>query len=195
MFRRWWTKPLLALALLATCAMAARLWLARKALEEGNASLAKGDMEAGIASLTDAIRFNPRMVVAYNNRAYAYNNRGDLDSAVADCDAALRLDPESAEAYNIRGGAYQKKGDVDRAIADYTEAIRLNPEMATAYNNRGSAYKIKGDLDQAIAVLRPRGGLRHEERAGQGHSGLHPGRSPRPGIRFGVCQSRYRLPT
>ena len=99
----------------------------------------------------EAIRLDPKLAMAYNNRGFDDSKEGDLDHVIADCDEAIRLDPKLAWAYHKRGLAYNKKGDLSRAIADYDEAIRLNPKYDIAYLNRGLAYGKKGDLSRAIA--------------------------------------------
>ena len=91
-------------------------------------------------TINEALRLDPKLAMAYNNRGFAYSKKGDLDRAIADFDEAIRLDPKYALAYLNRGNAYYRKGDQDRAIADYNEAIRLDPKLALAYYNRGIAY-------------------------------------------------------
>ena len=112
--------------------------------------VANNDQEA-IERYTQAIKLNPQMFRAYNNRGNAYRRKGDNDRAIADYDKAIELNPDYTRAYNNRGNAYRRKGDNDRAIADYDKAIELNPDYTRAYNNRGNAYRRKGDNDRAIA--------------------------------------------
>jgi tetratricopeptide (TPR) repeat protein len=121
------------------------------AFARGFAYGAKGDNDHAIAAYSEAIRFDPKDAVAYNNRGRAYRAKGDNDRAVADYNEAIRVDPKYVEAYNNLGVAYIAKGDNDRAIANYNETIRLDPKYAIAYQNRGFAYGAKGDNDHAIA--------------------------------------------
>ena len=67
---------------------------------------------------TEAIRLDPKLAMAYNNRGIAYDEKGEYDKAIADCSEAIRLDPKTAAAYSNRGLAYADKGDSDKAIAD-----------------------------------------------------------------------------
>ncbi len=120
------------------------------AFSRGFAYAAKGDSEHAIVAYGEAIGFDPKDAIAYNNRGVAYSFKGDYDHAIADYSEAIRLDPNFVGAFDNRGRAYRAKGDNDHAIADYTEAIRLNPKYAVVYNDRGIAYRAKGDNDRAI---------------------------------------------
>jgi tetratricopeptide (TPR) repeat protein len=120
------------------------------AFARGFAYGAKGSIDRAIAEYDDAIRFDSKDAVAYNNRGLAYRSIGFNDRAIADYTEAIKLDAKYIEAHNNRGLAYSAKGDNDRAIADYSEVIRLDPKFVGAYNNRGFAYAAKGDYDHAI---------------------------------------------
>jgi tetratricopeptide (TPR) repeat protein len=121
------------------------------AFSRGFAYGAKGDNDHAIVEYSEAIRFDPKDPIAYNNRGAAYSAKGDYDHAIADYTEAIRLNPKVASAYINRGRAYRAKGEIDHAITDYNTAIKLDPEFAVAYNNRGLAYGAKGDNDHAIA--------------------------------------------
>jgi Flp pilus assembly protein TadD len=121
------------------------------AFSRGVACGAKGDYDHAITAYSEAIRFEPKSPIAYNNRGVAYFNTGDNDHAIADYAESIRLDPKVANAYANRGRAYRAKGDNDHAIADYARAIKLDAKYAAAYNNRGLAYGAKGDSARAIA--------------------------------------------
>ncbi|MCZ7554607.1 MAG: tetratricopeptide repeat protein [Anaerolineales bacterium] len=120
-------------------------------LQSGEVRRKQGDHEGAIADYTEALRLNPALVVAYNNRGLARREKGDLDGAIADYTEAIRLNPGFAVAYTNRGYMFQEKGDLDGAIADYTEAIRLDPKDKWPYNRRGYARLVQGDHDGAIA--------------------------------------------
>ncbi len=121
------------------------------AFSRGVASGARSDYGRAVAAYSEAIRYDPKYPIAYNNRGVAYFKMGDNDHAIADYDAAIKLNPKVPSAWANRARAYREKGDNDRAIADYTKAISLDAKFAAAYNNRGLAYGAKGDNDRAIA--------------------------------------------
>ena len=100
--------------------------------------------------MDQAIRLDPKLANAYNNRSLAYNNKGDYDRAIADLDEAIRLDPKLANAYNHRGWVYYKKGDIGRAVADVNEAVRLDPKYASARERRGHILLASGDAKAAL---------------------------------------------
>jgi tetratricopeptide (TPR) repeat protein len=120
-------------------------------LSQSYTDISNGDYDRAIATVSEAIRLDPKNALAFVNRGIAYARKGDHDRAIADYNEAIRLDPKNALAFANRGLAYERKGDHDRAIADYNEAIRLDPKIALAFVNRGIAYGNKGENDRAIA--------------------------------------------
>jgi tetratricopeptide (TPR) repeat protein len=121
-------------------------------VSQGNTDFNNGDYDRAIASLSEAIRLDPKSAIAIVYRGAAYARKGDNDRALADYTGAIRLDPKNAVvAFLYRGVAYGNKGDNDRALADYNEAIRLDPKNAVAFLYRGAAYRDKGDYDRALA--------------------------------------------
>ncbi len=121
------------------------------AFSRGVAAGIKGSYDYAITAYSEAVKFDPKFPIAYNNRGVAYFKKGDNDHAIADYTDAIRLKPKVAAAYVNRGRAYGAKGDHDHAIADYTKAIGIDVKYAAAYNYRGLAYGAKGDHDRAIA--------------------------------------------
>jgi lipoprotein NlpI len=111
----------------------------------------KGITTAPSPTFSEAIRLDPRLASAYNNRGNAYGAPGNTGRAIADFDEAIRLEPKYAVAYNNRGSTYLSQGRIAPAIADFDEAIRLDPKFVFAYVDRGNAYRARGDNDRAIA--------------------------------------------
>jgi len=118
---------------------------------------AQGRTEDAIAAYSEAIRLDPGLSQAYNNRGLSYIKLGEYLRANQESDQAIRIDPRLAQAYNNRGFSYSNLGQYQKAILDYDEAIRLNPRFALAYSNRGSAHdemskpqKAIDDFDRAI---------------------------------------------
>ena len=108
-------------------------------------------LETAMDAYDKAIRLNPSLSEAYNNRGVAKKNIGHHEEAIADYDEAIKLKPDYAEAYGNRGNAKNGLGCHEEAVADYDEAIRLKPDYAAAYNNRGVAKKNIGHHEEAIA--------------------------------------------
>ena len=105
---------------------------------------ARHDHNRAIRDFAEAIRFNPKYLLAYISRATSYNHKGkfdrairsvsytrkgDFDQAIRDADTAIKIKPDLAAAYAIRGHAYGKTGDIARARADYVHALKLKPNF------------------------------------------------------------------
>ena len=99
----------------------------------------RGQLDEAVQAYTEAIRFDPGLVQAYNNRGAANINLGKPELAIPDLDEAIKLRPNLAVAHSTRGMAHTSLGQLDRAVRDLNEAIRLNPKFADAYSGRGIA--------------------------------------------------------
>ena len=120
--------------------------------ERGYVSANDKNFAEAIRCYTEAIRLEPELAVAYNNRGNIYSrDKGDTKSAIKDYDKAIRLKPDYADAYNNRGNARSNNNDLQGALADYDEAIRLKPDYADAYNNRGITRSDTNDLQGALS--------------------------------------------
>ena len=116
------------------------------------------DFKRAIDAYTKAIRLNPDLAEAYNNRGVAKGRLNQHEAAIKDFDEAVRLKRDYAAAYNNRGVAKYELGQHKAAIEDYDAALRLKLDLAEAYNNRGVAKYELGQHEAAIedydAVLR-----------------------------------------
>ncbi len=123
--------PILAMVLLLVLAPllgCGSLSKAEKHFNTGGELYDQGRLEEAIAEYDEAIRLDPQLTLAYNNRAATYVNLGQYQKAIQDYDKVIRLNPQLVVAYNNRGFAYDELGQHERAIQDYDEAIRLNPQ-------------------------------------------------------------------
>jgi tetratricopeptide (TPR) repeat protein len=128
--------------------------LARAFYQRANLSTRKGNFDAAMADLNEALRLEPNNVNARALRAGGYIGKGDYDRALADLKEARRLDPKSYLTANVFGVYHNAKGEYDRALTELNEAIRLNPNGMYAYKNRGISYEQKGEHDKALADFR-----------------------------------------
>ncbi len=125
--------------------------LANSHISSGDALYAKKNYDKAIADYNEAIRLNPKLAVAFNNRGNAWVGKMEYDKGIADFDEAIRLNPKLAVAFNNRGLAWYHKNEYDKAIADCTEAIRLNPGYADAFFLRGLVWDAKNEHGKAVA--------------------------------------------
>ncbi|HKJ23370.1 MAG TPA: tetratricopeptide repeat protein [Myxococcota bacterium] len=84
----------------------------------GQARVAAGDLEAGIADYTRSLDRNPRYVNAWFNRGMAHAKRGELAAAARDLDQALAIDPDLAPALRSRAWVRERTGDADGTRLD-----------------------------------------------------------------------------
>jgi len=89
--------------------------------------------EQAISCYNEAIKLNPKMVKAYNNRGIVYIVESKYDQAIADFNKAIEFDPTNGKAYNNRAVAYWYKDEVDKARQDVQKAqslgIQIKEEM------------------------------------------------------------------
>ncbi|HXV11519.1 MAG TPA: tetratricopeptide repeat protein [Burkholderiales bacterium] len=123
---------------------------ARDAFYKGIIEGKSGAPHKAIDHFGEAIRIDPKFVLAYYNRAITLQQVGDEQRAIRDYSEAIRLEPHFADAYTGRGAAYENLKQYDRAIKDYSEAIRLAPGVALIHANRASSYDKLGQHREAI---------------------------------------------
>jgi len=101
--------------------------------EEGKRFSSVNNPDHAIYNYSQAIRLNPKMVKAFNNRGVAYMGRYQYDLAIADFSKAIELDPKNGKAYNNRAIAHWYKGETNKARQDVKKAqdlgISVNPDF------------------------------------------------------------------
>lgn len=132
-----------------------------------------------IDACREALKINPKSVLAYNNICTAYNMLGEYDNAIEAGKKALAIDPDNtlakgnlqlaltkkeganqliqdvnnnptAEGYLNVGLNFHKQGNYAKAIENYELALKLNPNYALAYNNLCAAYNDQKQYDKAL---------------------------------------------
>ncbi len=126
------------------------LTYSRKGVESADKEEQQRFYEKAIAHYTEALRLNPNLAEAYNNRGTAKVELGQHQEAIVDFDTAIGINPNHAAARNNRGIAKVELGQHQEAIVDFDTAINLNPHDAKAYNNRGTAKRGLGQHQEAI---------------------------------------------
>jgi len=121
------------------------------ALKQGNALLARGEIDRAIAAFDDAIRLDPREPSAFSNRAFAYWRKGAIERAIGDYSEAITLDPDNPGNRLNRAIAYNRLGEYERAVADLDRVIVATPGNTEALNSRCWARAILKHLEEALA--------------------------------------------
>jgi tetratricopeptide (TPR) repeat protein len=93
--------------------------------ERGRALLDKGEYQAAVEELSQAIREKPDLVPAYNARGFAYLLLREYGLAVSDLNEAIRLNPGYLDAYQNRSQARKAIGDLSGSEADAKKAHSL----------------------------------------------------------------------
>ena len=108
--------------------------------------LLKQKPEDAIAAYDQAIRLQPDLSIAYNNRGTVKGELGRYEAAIADFDEAIRLNPNDAKAYNNRGTAKSALGQMNEARQDFERARDL-ARAADDSSAVASAEQALRDLD------------------------------------------------
>ncbi len=104
-------------------------------------------------SINEALRQQPYMATAYNERGNVRRFQEDLENAITDYTMALHIDGAYYEAYYNRALAYEDKKRFFDAEEDLTRTLALNPTVSQAYEARGRVRAALHDYDGAIADL------------------------------------------
>jgi lipoprotein NlpI len=111
--------------------------------EHGKRFSSDKNSDHAIYNYSKAIKLNPKMVKAYNNRGIAYVWRKQYDLAIADFNTAIKFDPNNGQAYNNRAIAYWYKGENDKARQDVQKAqslgISVNPDLLKTIQEQPSS--------------------------------------------------------
>ena len=106
-----------------------------------------------IEDYDNALKLNPKIVDAYNNRGVAKKHLGRFAEAIADYDRAILLKPDFAVAYFNRGDAKKALGQYEDALKDFDKTIELRPDLPHAYGNKGCTLVAQGRFKEALIWL------------------------------------------
>ena len=126
---------------------------ATEAMNEGAQAAIRQDWNSAINRFSEAIRLNPKLAAAYNDRGLSYYMKGDWDKAIKDLSEAINLNPKDEKAYYNRARAYASKGDNDKAITDFSEAIRTQSGICQGILEPRRVLREQGRLRQGDCRL------------------------------------------
>lgn len=113
----------------------------------------KGLFAEELACLDEAVRLDPRLVKAFNNRGVLRQDLGDYRGAREDYDAVLRLSPGKVEALVNRAVVRRYLEEHDEALADIDAALAQGRSTGVMWRNRAVVLRSKGDLEGALRDL------------------------------------------
>ena len=120
------------------------------ALDKGNSFSFRKDYTQALTAYDTALRLDPQLAEAYNNRGIIKYERRQFYDALEDYNTAIQLKPNYAAAYNNRGSVYAALGQFQNALNDLQTSLKFNNKSAAAHNNLGSVYLSQKNFDAAI---------------------------------------------
>jgi tetratricopeptide (TPR) repeat protein len=116
----------------------------------GAALLARGDTEAAVRHLREAVRQRPRSPENQAKLADALQAAGLWREAVDRYRLSLALDPGQSGVWNNLGVALVRLDDADQARAAFQHATESDPANAEAWNNLGALLLGEGAVEEAV---------------------------------------------
>jgi tetratricopeptide (TPR) repeat protein len=108
-----------------------------------------GEIDAGIADLGEAIRFDDKQPAYYDMRGVAYLRKRDYASALADFKRAFELDPTRIDSLRNLGVAQAETGEAKLAVASFDKVLAVNPKDDKALSARGFVLHRLGEFERA----------------------------------------------
>jgi Tfp pilus assembly protein PilF len=95
--------------------------------DEAVALKEKGDREAAIARLDDALAIDPAFAIAHGMLAKLYVDLAETDKAIAHAKKVVELEPDDTFSYTALSVIYQRCGKIPEA--EHAKAIAYNKQM------------------------------------------------------------------
>lgn len=121
-------------------------------LKEGDKLLGQQQFEQAIEKYGFAIRTDPKLIRAYQQRAEAYGSLGRMGERAADLGQAALLAPEEPAHAVTASAAFLEIDSVPRARAFADQAVRVAPKSQAAQMALARACLKAHDLDCAAAA-------------------------------------------
>ncbi|MGB7339689.1 MAG: tetratricopeptide repeat protein [Phototrophicaceae bacterium] len=107
--------------------------------------------DKALNDFNNALRKNPYIADAYNERGNLYRLSDDYQLALDDYDAAIAIDKAHYAAYYNRALTHEKMGQLTAADSDLSHAIGLQADIPAFYEARGRIRVEIKNYDGAIA--------------------------------------------
>jgi tetratricopeptide (TPR) repeat protein len=113
-----------------------------------------GRVPEALGEYKEAIRIDPKFVLAYGNVGATYlYQMGDVSSALPVCQKILELDPGNAWAQDCLGWSYFAKNELPQAQAAFDKAVAANPQGTLSRFRLAHTHRLQGHYHQAIETL------------------------------------------
>lgn len=122
-------------------------------IRSGRALMVRGEHDAALGNLNEAIRIFPHLAEALYLRARVYEAKDQPVEALADLDRAIRSDPQLASARLTRGRLRAAQGELDGASEDFDRFLMIRPNDVDGLLNRGVLRAQQGREAEAVADL------------------------------------------
>ncbi len=113
----------------------------------------RGNLEASLAVLNEAVSRLPQNPKAYASRAFTLLVLQRHREVIADLERALKLGAESAEYRQGLGVSLQALGELDAALPQYQRAVLLNPQLVKAWFNAGLIHYARQRWADSLACF------------------------------------------
>jgi len=125
-------------------------------MQQGQALLAEGNVEAALAKHRSALKLQPNNPTAHNMVGLALLQLGDAAAALQSLNRALTLAPAYSDARNNRGVVYLRLGQGSLAETDFLAVLgdRTYANRSGVFYNLGSLYLTRGNLASAEENLK-----------------------------------------
>lgn len=121
-------------------------------LASGNDALDAADYQTALDDYTQALKIDPDLAEALNNRAYIEQKLGRFDACAADYTHLIDVRPDdNVDAYAGRAACYVELGRWSDALKDFNHLVEVRPDFAPYFRQRGTVYVSLGDQSKALA--------------------------------------------
>jgi Flp pilus assembly protein TadD/Tol biopolymer transport system component len=122
-------------------------------IDVASEAMNKGNHQAAIPLLREALAKNPGDAVVHNSYGSALTATGHLAEAVVQYRRATALSPDYPDAHNNLASALVQSGRTDEAIAEFRKALALKEDFAEAQSGLGGLLAQEGKVEEAIPYL------------------------------------------
>jgi len=144
---------LVAITILYGYTMTRRERLYRRAVLQGELSLARGDAFGAISHFDEAIGLKPDAMLGYLKRGEAHFRRGELDAAAADFATASFRDQTATRALDLRGDVELARQRPQQAAEHFAAVVRLDDRAPRVLYKLGLARLMMGQPVEAADAL------------------------------------------